>query len=297
MGSSILDEIMKRPKPGDAAEWWAHEANRAPTGWSHPLEPDEINYIEVFSSPDLEPIMQFRGKVDPNQLTEEEKVKAKKRFGEDKMAFSKYANRENRRRILAHYVYHHPATVNLQLSLYRMSRDFNPITFAFERGYQIGSGKEALTNNEVSRVEAAAELVVPMLIGAAIGAVLKGTAPVSPKPKVRALTDPIYDLPVEGGGMRINGRWYTEHALERMAPDTPLIRAELTTRVVKRLERLGIKPGSVAYEKAFAKAMKKVDPRGIPPSVVEAEIAKPRSTNVKVVTAKQGSIVVSVIPR
>jgi hypothetical protein len=97
--------------------------------------------------------------------------------------------------------------------------------------------------------------------------------------------------------MRINGRWYTEHALERMAPDTPLVRAELTNRVVKRLERLGIKRGSSAYQKVFAKAMKKVDPRGVPPSVVEAEITKPGSTNVKVVTAKRGSIVVSVIPR
>ncbi len=31
----------------------------------------------------------------------------------------------------------------------------------------------------------------------------------------------------EGGGTFINGRWYVEHALERMAPRTPQVMAEL----------------------------------------------------------------------
>ncbi len=43
--------------------------------------------------------------------------------------------------------------------------------------------------------------------------------------------------------------------------------------------------------------MQKIDPRGVPPSVVEAEIAKPGSTGVKAIKAKGGQVVVTVIPR
>jgi hypothetical protein len=97
--------------------------------------------------------------------------------------------------------------------------------------------------------------------------------------------------------MRINGRWYTEHALERMAPDTPQVRAEVRARVVARLERMGIKSGHPAYDRVLTRALKKIDPRGVPPSVVEAEILRPGSTNVRVITAKGKSIVVTVVPK
>ena len=97
--------------------------------------------------------------------------------------------------------------------------------------------------------------------------------------------------------MQINGRWYSEHALERMAPDTPQIRAELRTRVGTRLERLGIGSNNPAYDRVLAKALNRIDPRGVPPSVVEAEIARPGSTSVRVVTARRGQTVVTVIRR
>ncbi len=97
--------------------------------------------------------------------------------------------------------------------------------------------------------------------------------------------------------MDINGNWYTEHALERMAPDTPQVRAELRVRAINRLERLGIKQGSKAFDKCLARAMTKIDPRGVPPSVVEAEIASPGSTNVTVIYIKRLLRVVTVIPK
>ena len=37
------------------------------------------------------------------------------------------------------------------------------------------------------------------------------------------------------GGATINGRWYTEHALERMAPRTPEVMAELEVRFIEEL--------------------------------------------------------------
>jgi hypothetical protein len=43
--------------------------------------------------------------------------------------------------------------------------------------------------------------------------------------------------------------------------------------------------------------MSKIDPRGVPPSVVEAEIANPGSTNVKVIYIKRLQRVVTVIPK
>ena len=44
----------------------------------------------------------------------------------------------------------------------------------------------------------------------------------------------------EGGGA-INGREYSQHAMERMAPDTPQVRAELSKRAEKAAEQLGYK--------------------------------------------------------
>jgi CTP:molybdopterin cytidylyltransferase MocA len=96
--------------------------------------------------------------------------------------------------------------------------------------------------------------------------------------------------------MKISGRWYSEHALERMAPDTPQVRAELSARVAKRLEKLGLK-NTPAYVACLKKALSMIDPRGIPPSVVEAEIANPGSTGVKVIVARGGRVVVTVMPK
>ena len=49
-----------------------------------------------------------------------------------------------------------------------------------------------------------------------------------------------------GGGV-IYGRKYTEHALERMAPDTIQVWAELTKRARERAERNGYTFGSKEY--------------------------------------------------
>jgi hypothetical protein len=67
-----------------------------------------------------------------------------------------------------------------------------------------------------------------------------------------------------GGGV-IDGRKYTEHALERMAPDTIQVRAELTKRARERAERKGYPFGS----KEYVNELKGVDPRGMTPNVVE----------------------------
>lgn len=85
--------------------------------------------------------------------------------------------------------------------------------------------------------------------------------------KVSKVTEEIgWSMP-RGGGV-IDGRKYTEHALERMAPDTIQVRAELTKRARERAERNGYTFGS----KEYMEELKKVDPRGVTPSVVEETI-------------------------
>ena len=96
------------------------------------------------------------------------------------------------------------------------------------------------------------------------------------------------------GGARINGRWYTEHALERMAPRTPEVMAELEVRALNR----AAKEGCLPQTKEFGRWMEKhhPDPRNIPPSVVEAEIAKPGSTSIRVELNNKGDVI-TVMPR
>ena len=73
----------------------------------------------------------------------------------------------------------------------------------------------------------------------------------------------------------INGRKYSQHALERMAPDTPQIRAELEKRAADLAKKIGYKPQTREYIKLVEKY---VDPRNIPPSVVEDAIENTIST-------------------
>jgi len=289
---NVLDQIVRTPKPADLALWWKEQS---PATTATALDADENDYLEFFTSNSVEPIFRIgQGIASQGNLTDERRAKAAEVFKGSATSVTQFINRENRRRIVAHYVWTHPATVQYELGLYRLTRDSNPIAFLAERFYELFSGKEAFTGDDSSRIKAAVDLLIPL----AISRVLRWARISAPAgSQARPLTSPIYDLPAEGGGVRINGRLYTEHALERMAPDTPQIRAELRSRVIGRLRRLGVKPESEAWNACLARALQKIDPRGVPPSVVEAEINSPGSTNVKVITARMKTVVVTVIPR
>jgi hypothetical protein len=289
---NVIDGIADHPKPGDAATWWSHQDRLIMAG---SLDPEEMAYLTLFTSTDVPPVLRIgRGIADATNLTQEEKERAKKHFGGGPAAMPQFINYENRRRIIAHYVFTHPATVQYELALYRLTRDVIPPLFLAERVYELFSGEEAFTGDKVSRLRAGVDLLLAIVLTRVLKAAAGANAPV--RPPSTALTDPIYDLPPEGG-MKINGRWYTEHALERMAPDTPQVRAQLRTSAAARLAKLGINPGNRAYDACLARALQKIDPRGIPPSVVEAEISNPGSTNVKVITVRRQQVVVTVMPR
>ena len=82
----------------------------------------------------------------------------------------------------------------------------------------------------------------------------------------------IWDM-TEGGGV-INGREYSQHAMERMAPDTPTVRAELSRRAEKAAQQKGLEVGTKEY---YEYCTKYVDPRNIPPSVIEDAISSSKA--------------------
>src|SRR5699024_5861315 len=69
----------------------------------------------------------------------------------------------------------------------------------------------------------------------------------------------------ENGG-RCRGTYYTRHALERMATNTPYVKATLTKRAVKKAKELGFKPQAEIYNN-FIKMY--VNPLKLPSLVIE----------------------------
>ncbi len=76
---------------------------------------------------------------------------------------------------------------------------------------------------------------------------------------VQEVAEATWSMPEQG--KMINGRWFTQHALERMAPDTFLVRAILEKRAL-----------NAGYPRGTPDFLKYVNPRGIPPMVVEDAI-------------------------
>ena len=114
----------------------------------------------------------------------------------------------------------------------------------------------------------------------------------------------IWDM-TEGGGV-INGREYSQHAMERMAPDTPTVRAELSKRAEKAAQQKGLEVGTKQY---YEYCTKYVDQRNIPPSVIEDAISSSKAIpgnrpdtfihetlDVKVVINSNGKVI-TVIPK
>ena len=101
---------------------------------------------------------------DPMHLNPSEADEAEELFGVGPTAATMYANYANRRRIVRHYIFTHPATLRLQLGLYRFSRDLNPLYFALERGWQVGSGKEMFSREDRSRLGAAGDFLAALAL-------------------------------------------------------------------------------------------------------------------------------------
>ncbi|QDJ06215.1 T7SS effector LXG polymorphic toxin [Enterococcus faecalis] len=95
----------------------------------------------------------------------------------------------------------------------------------------------------------------------------KSTGNVTYKKASGAVDDVSWSL--NKNGATINGRKYSGHVLERMAPDTPDIRAQLHTRAQEIAKGKGYVPGTREYSDFIKKY---VQPRNVPPSVIEDAI-------------------------
>lgn len=151
-----------------------------------------------------------------------------------------------------------------------MALDFIPVVGQIKQGLQIYNGREFFTDRKYEPndyVWGTVSTVVggtPKIIGRVFGKYGELEQKAKDLGKVSKVTEEIgWSMP-RGGGV-IDGRKYSEHALERMAPDTVQVRAELTKRARERAERKGYTFGSDKY----MEELKKVDPRGMTPNVVE----------------------------
>jgi hypothetical protein len=167
-GRDVLQQLVRLGKPGDLAAWWGSEPGAHPDQWLHPLSYWEREYLQAMSSPTVPAPLRMRPPIDPGNLTPKEAREAERLVGGGAGAAQRYAHFANRRSIVSHYVWSHPATIRLHLGLYGLFRDSNPLHFALERGWQVGSGKEMFTQQDVSRLGAAAEFFVALAVGVAV---------------------------------------------------------------------------------------------------------------------------------
>lgn len=168
----VVQQLVQLQKPGDVAQWWAAEPRAHPNQWLHPLSHWEHKYLEIIASPTIPAPLRMRPPAEPGKLTPQEAREAEQLVGSGAAAARRYAHFENRRRMVAHYVLTHPATIRLQLGLYGLLRDSNPLHFALERGWQVGRGKEMFTDQDESRLGAAADFFAALAVGVAVERVL-----------------------------------------------------------------------------------------------------------------------------
>ncbi|PGN05093.1 pre-toxin TG domain-containing protein [Priestia megaterium] len=187
--------------------------------------------------------------------------------------------------------------------------DFLPIIANIKGLNDSSTGKDLITRKDLSSLDRTIS-GLSILGGGMVKAVNTTNKTLNTASKLGSKMDTKYAQTLAWsmpkGGAVIHGRKYTEHALERMAPNTAEVRAELTTRAHQKAAEKGIKVGTTEYNK-FIKSY--VDPRGITPTVIEDAIkntpAKPGSRagtfdhiaeKVKVVVNNTDDVI-TVIPR
>ncbi|WP_224244933.1 hypothetical protein [Hyalangium gracile] len=174
----VIQQILLLRLPRDVALWWKAGPGVDLQHWSHPLSEWELKYAEALSAQTVPEPLRMWPLVTPRRLTPEQTEDMERRLGTGAAAAEGYAHWENRRRIVNHYVWTHPATLQLSLGLYGLARDVSPLHFALERGWQMGSGQEMFTAREVSRLGAAQEFFTALAVGVAAGKLMTATRPV-----------------------------------------------------------------------------------------------------------------------
>ena len=174
-GRDVIHQILLLRRPGDVMSWWnSEEVDR----WTQPLSEWEEKYIEAMSSPTVPEPIRMWPPVTPESLPADQVEEMERLWG--KLADPQgYSNWKNRHRILKHYFMTHPATVRLLMQMYEVSRDANLLAFSLARGWQMASGKGMFTDQDVSRLGAAAEFFTMLATTVAVGNLLQAARPVA----------------------------------------------------------------------------------------------------------------------
>jgi len=146
-----VDDLVYRvpKKPGEVADFIENRFKTNPTRYSGPLTVVEANELND----------KGLSKLEPATLNDQQRVEAKALFGDAADAAQLYSNYASRHRLLMGAVLSDPAFQDLVTAEYRLMRDVNPVAFAFERGYQIGSGGDELfTGQQVDPLQAVMDL-------------------------------------------------------------------------------------------------------------------------------------------
>jgi hypothetical protein len=174
----VIQRILQLQSPGAVQSWWDSGPWEDLAHWSHPLSQWERKYAEAMSAATVPEALRMWPLVTPERLTRAQREDMERRLGTGAAAAEAYAHWENRRRIVKHYYMTHPATLQALLGGYGLARDFNPLHFALERGWQVGSGQEMFTAREVSPLGAAQEFFTALAAGVAAGKLMTATRPV-----------------------------------------------------------------------------------------------------------------------
>jgi len=174
----VIQQILLLQKPGAVQSWWNSGPWEDIAHWSHPLSEWELKYAVDMSAATVPEAIRMWPLVMPERLTPEQFEDMERRLGTGAAAAEGYAHWENRRRIVKHYFMTHPVTLQALLGGYGLARDVNPLHFALERGWQMGSGQEMFTEREVSQLGAAQEFFTALAVGVAAGKLMTATRPV-----------------------------------------------------------------------------------------------------------------------
>jgi hypothetical protein len=174
----VIQRILLLQKPGPVQAWWNSGPWADLAHWSHPLSEWDRQYAEAMSAQTVPEALRMWPLVTPERLTPQQLEDMERRLGTGAAAAQGYAHWENRRRIVKHYFMTHPLTLQALLGGYGLARDINPLHFALERGWQMGSGQELFTGREVSQLGAAGEFFTALAVGVAAGKLMTATRPV-----------------------------------------------------------------------------------------------------------------------
>ena len=158
---SILPFLMRRIfASGSTLEWKSDNFDGKQALWGQPLTQDELAFLDQVKQRSDVPSWVLISDLSPDEVTLADQIFSEIQNADDR--HEAYANFKSRLRIIQYISIMQGS--NDVLNIYRLCRDLNPLAFAWERGWEIGSGQEQFTRIKTSQSWAAAQLLACLAI-------------------------------------------------------------------------------------------------------------------------------------